>query len=233
VAFSVGSIRKAQNRRRSGTPALPPLGSFDPSLLLQYNQNRRTTENAQQQFDLGQSQAQDDLAIQMQRVSQQQGESQADIATGRQRLTEDHTTALNDLNRNYAVLANKQAEGALKANVASPGLLAQALARRQGNLAADQKPIDTAFQRGLTDSSTAEQRLGEDASSRKADLLLSLSRAYGSGTRGQPLGANTLSLLQTKNDALGGNLDLTGVAYQQAAANGFRFPRRRRRTVLV
>lgn len=228
MAFSLKNIQKAQRRRRGAVPALPPLGSFDPSILLQVGQNRRTAENAQQQFDLGQAQAQDDFGIQTQRLAQQEGNSLADLVTGRQRLSEDRTNALADLGRGYGSLAHRQAEGALRANVQSAGLLAQSLAARKANMAHDQAGVDQSYNRSLADSTTAEQRLRQDVGNRKADLALTLSRAYGSGKGGQPLGTNVLNLLQTKNDALSGNLDLTGVAFQQAAANGYTLPRRRK-----
>lgn len=210
MAFSLASIQKAKKRRTAAAPSLPPLGSYDPSVLLQYQQNKRTADNAQQQFDLGQSQAQDNLAIQLARLGQQETN-----------LGTDRGTALENIGRNYGNLAETQAAGANRANVQSAGLLAQSLAKRQANQGLEQKTVDTSYQRSLADSAN-----------QKADLSLALSRAYGSGKGGQPLGTNTLNLTQTKADALGGNLDLSGVAYQQAAANGFRFPKKKRSLIV-
>lgn len=202
------ALTKARKKRPAKfAPSLPPLGSFDPGVLLQYGANRRGAEDAQAQFDLAQAQAQDDFAIGTGRLGQRRTE-----------LEQDHTTALSDLHRDYGNLAARQNEGALKANVQSAGLLKQALAARLANQQHDQTGLDTSFNRAVT---TNDEQ--------KADLGLNLSRLFGSGRNGNPLGSNTLNLIQTKNNATAGNLDLSQVAYQQAAAAGYRIPRRKTR----
>jgi hypothetical protein len=258
VAFSVASIQKAQKRKQSVAPSLPPLGSYDPSLLLQYGANNRAAQNAQGQYDLGQAQAQDNFGIQTGRVDQSlannltdlgtsKDRSLADLLTNRDRNQQDYTTASQGLDRRYAQLGRVQGEHARQQHIEGGGILAQSLAKRQANRALDQQPLDTSLQRSLADSTTAQSRLGQDyttntgragqaAATSKADLALALARGYGSGTGGNPLGTQTLNLTQTQNDALGGNLDLSGVAYGQAAANGFRFPstpKRKKAPVIV
>ena len=212
MAFSLAAIQKAQKRRRAAVaPSLPPLGSFDPSLLLQYNANARAAQDAQDQYDLGAAQAQDNFGIQTSRIGTQLQQAQQDTA---QRST--------DLAHQYGTLAHQQAQGALQRNVESAGILQQALARRQANSQHDQALIDTAM-----------SRTKQQADWQKSDLALNLARAFGSGRNGQPLGTNTLNLIQTKNNATGGNLDLSQAAYLQAAAAGYSPPRRKPRVPMV
>lgn len=231
MAFSLQSIKKAR-RRVQAAPSLPPLGSYDPSVLLQYGENKRTADDAQSTYDLGKAQAQDDYAIQTGRLGQSLQDSLADILTGKQRNQQDYTTATANLAHQYGAQATQQAEGDLRGNVESAGILARQQAIRQQNQAHDQSGLDTSLQRALADSTTSEARVKQDADNKKADLALALSRAYGSGKKGNPLGTNTLNLTQTKANALAGNLDLSGVAYQQAAANGYRFPKRRKALIV-
>lgn len=255
MGFSVAAIKQAQKRRAQAAPSLPPLGSFDPSILLQYGANKRAASDAQDIFSLSKTQAEDQYGINkgrldtntgqsLQDLATQHSQTLADLLTGRQRNTQDYQRATADLAHNYSILADKQNQGARQANVESAGILGHAADIRAANQSHDQQGLDTPYQRALADSTTAEQRTNaaydtnvqrtnQNAGWQGSDLALALARRFGSGTGGNPLGTDTLNLLQTMNNATSGNLDLSGVAYQQAAANGFRFPTRRKRTVIV
>lgn len=256
---------------------MPPLGSYDPSIFLQRQQNQRTASDAGDTFALGQAQAQDDVGIQLSRLGithDQQlsdlGSSRdrtladlgtnhdrtlADLATSAGRAGEDHSNSLSALTRRYGILANQQGQADRRANVEGPGLLQQQAAIRGRNQAVDQQPIDLAYSRFSQDNAQAGQRANEDfgrlgsrtqedyargvglanqdSNWRSADLSLGLSRDYGSGTNGAPLGSRTLGLIQAQQGAVAGNLDLATVAHQQAAANGYVTPSRRRRRTLI
>jgi hypothetical protein len=278
MAYSLSSIAKAaRSKKRAGGSALPPLGSYDPSIFLQMQQNRRSSDDAGDTFALGQSQAQDDFGIQLGRLHQNhdlavgdlgtsRDRSLSDLATSRDRSVgdlgtaaaragEDHSNSLAALARRYAILGNQQGQADRQAHVESPGLLRQQAAIRSRNQGVDQAPIDLAYSRFSQDNAQAGQRLGEDFTrssgrvgedytrgtsradldeqQREADLSLNLSRAYGSGKNGQPLGSATLNLIQSRNAALGGNLDLATVAHTQAAANGYVTPPRKKRRALI
>lgn len=233
TSFQSALTRARKKKPARFAPSLPPLGSYDPSILMQYGANQRGANDYEDQFALAQAQAQDDFAIQTGRLGENQQQTLADLTTRRTRNLEDYNTSKGDIQRRYGEQAAVQSERAIRSGVQSQGLLAQALARRMENAKRDQTGLDTSLARSQADLATAEQRSTSDFDQRKADLALNLARMFGSGKGGQPLGSNTLQLIQTRNNATAGNLDLSAVAYQQAAANGFRFPRRRRKAAII
>lgn len=249
MAFSVKSIAAAK-RRRAQTPANPPPGTYDPTIDATGRNNQRSYDDTLQNFAIGSQRAKDDLGIALGNIGTSQQNSLSDLSTGhdrsladllsgRDRNAADHQTALADLARNYSMLADKQGQAARQANVESGGILAQALAKRQANQAHDQAPIDTAFNRSLADSTTAEQRIGQDyatntgrvnqgATNQSDAVKLAFDRAYGAN------GDQALNVSRAGRNLVAGNLDLSNQRWYQAAAMGYSpVQQRRRKQVIV
>lgn len=244
MAFTISAIAKAKRKRRAA-PADPPFGTYDPQLDATGRSNQRGYDDYRQDYQIGSTRGQDDLLIALGQNTRGTQNELADLTTGRDRsladllrnrgrATEDHTTALGDLDRSYATLANRQGQNARRAHVEGPGIMAQALAKRTENRALDQKPIDTSFNRYLEDSKTSQGRIGEDfargtsrvneaSQENQAALNLGFDRLWGS------TGTNTLGLARAGRDVEAGNLDLSQQRWWQAAAAGYSPPRRRRR----
>lgn len=87
-----------------------------------------------------------------------------DLLTSRTRGTEDYGVNIAGVERQFHQLAGRQAQSAAAAGVAAGGPLLQALQKRTENEALTRKPIDTGYDRFMSDSSLAESRLGEDKS---------------------------------------------------------------------
>lgn len=186
------------------------MGTYDPTLDAQGRGLQRSYDDLLQNFNIDKTRATDDLKLAL-----------ADTATSQQRLNQDHATALANINRNYGDLAVRQAEGALKANVESPGLLARALARRQANARLDTQGVDTSFNRAT-----------EDTTKHTDALKLAFDRAFG------PSGDNVVNLSRAGRDLVAGQSDLNAQRWYAATANGYvpapRIPRRKtRRQVIV
>jgi hypothetical protein len=113
------------------------------------------------------------------RTNQSAQRSLDDLLKTRDRSTADYGTSLTNLQRNYDILGSNQNANIRKAGVASGGAIQQAADKRTANQALDKAPIDTAYNRALEDSTTAQTRLGEDKTSALTDLLTTRDRGTG------------------------------------------------------
>lgn len=184
----------ASKGQTTGTAA-PPLGYYDPNLDAQQRAETRGFENTSDDIGTALARAGVDLAATTARygtdttragedyasgvaaTERGAGRSLSDLILARGRTGEDYKTTLANLQRSYDTLANTQGEGARKAGAeATGGVYAQAARKRAANQALDKAPIDTAYQRFMADSTTSENRLGEDKATSLADLLRGYNR---------------------------------------------------------
>jgi hypothetical protein len=86
----------------------------------------------------------------------------ADIGTQRGYATEDHSRAIQMLQRSYQQLGSQQGQQARVMGVSGGGALLQAARKRAENQAIDQQPIDTGFNRQIAGLDTQQGRLNED-----------------------------------------------------------------------
>jgi hypothetical protein len=169
------------------TPYRPPpvpTGSYDPALDAQLGQANRglgdtrqdiETANARDTVDYGLGQ--DSINLGYGRTTQDlnttYGRTTEDLKTGYGRTNADldtaysrdqlaHGTALQNLTRQYGILAGQQGEQANAAGVIGGGALLAAAAKRKENQAFDRKPIDTAWQQQQQDISRTRWRAGQD-----------------------------------------------------------------------
>lgn len=228
-SFSPGMQRRYVNRYgrppRGFTPfkqpTSPPVGTFDPALDQQYRASQRGFNDLFAQInqdpnagDLGVQpmRAQDDYQLQLGRLGEQYGNTSADIATSRAREGENYGQAIGTLDRNYAQLANRQAQAANQAGVVSGGALAQALAKRRANRVIEQQPIDTQHQRTLADLGTQQQRLDAGYGEQRGDLGLTLQRQDEDWTT---------QLANARRELTQFGLDTNESKFAQAAQAGF------------
>lgn len=237
VASSFQAAFQKAKRKRLPAPASPPPGTYNPQYDAQARAQQRQYDDLLQNFGIGKTRAQNDLTLALGNLNQSQQNALSDLGTSHDRnlqdlttnqqyAAQDHATALDALNRNYATLAGRQAEGAIRSGVESAGILAQAIARRNANKANDQAPIDTAYGRQQAAATTAENRINQDyttnvgrtqqdAQQRQDALKLAFDRAFG------PSGDNVLQIARAGRDLTAGNLDLTSQKWYDATANGY------------
>lgn len=118
----------------------------------------------------------EDLQSQSESLTRGFGRSFADLLSDRQRGQEDYGTSIQGLDRNYQRLGDSQTQAARSAGIVRGGALAASQNRRDSNKAIDRQPIDTGFQRFLSDSTLSEQRLREDQAAAQQALARSASR---------------------------------------------------------
>jgi hypothetical protein len=198
---------KANVAAQKAKPAAPgkpivPTGTYDPNLDAQLYASRRglqdlvglsydqasntyggdigkALERGSSDFIRQTGQLKEDYDTGVGRTEQGYQRSLSDLLTSRARGGEDYRTTLANLQRNYDILGTNQSAAARKAGVASGGAFAQSAQKRAANQALEKAPIDTAYQRALTDSQTAQTRLGEDRQNTLADLMRQWSRGTG------------------------------------------------------
>jgi hypothetical protein len=189
-----------------GKPYVPP-GSYDPNLDAQLRASGRGLKDligigtspdtyggdigkALERGDIDYTQAQQyadqDYATGQQRTEQGYQRNLSDLLTARERGGQDYQGNIGTLQRNYGNLATSQAQAQRKAGVfPAGGAIAQAARKRSANLQIERAPIDTAYQRAVTDSQQSEQRLGEDKANTLSDLLSGYTRQKGQLGTGQ------------------------------------------------
>lgn len=225
--------RRSRTRRPYAGLPRPPAGTYDPSIdateraaVRGYGDlsrdTRRAGTRAQNDFNIGLedigrvrdygiadltrtgARTGEDIAQQGGEIAQNYERGFADIGQQRTRATEDHSSALANLQRRYQLLGNSQSQAANAAGLGRGGALQQALRKRTANQALDQQPIDQGFNRQIDDLKTAETRLGENRDQAVAMLDRSRTRAgedlstqgfrltqqYGSGESRYQAGSN-------------------------------------------
>lgn len=189
-----------------GKPYVPP-STYDPNLDAQLRASARglkdligvgkspdtyggdigkALERGSDDYTLAKQAADLDYATGQQRTEQGYQRNLSDLLTARERGGQDYTSNIGTLQRNYGNLATSQAQAQRKAGVLpGGGAIAQAARKRDANLQIERAPIDTAYQRAVTDSQQTEQRLGEDKASTLSDLLTGHIRQTGQLRTGQ------------------------------------------------
>jgi hypothetical protein len=206
-------------RDAKGRVTDPPPGTYDPNLDAQEHAETRAygntiddvaTQRLYGGIDLGIATDQagtqktrnlEDYNAQTGALNTSSGRSLSDLLLGRTRTGEDYNTNLAALDRQYQQLGSSQDQAARKAGAeATGGAFAQSARKRAANEAIDKAPIDTAYQRYVTDSQTNQNRLGEDTATGLADLM----RGYKRGDQDvdSSLGQTSLNY-QRSMDALG------------------------------
>lgn len=221
-------------------PVNPPPGTYDPSIDAQVRATGRGYEYMQEDFPVNKARAQDDYLTATQNdqtdyqnalgdLTQTHDRSLSDLLMGRTRGTEDYNASIAGLDRSYQRLGGRQAQSAAAAGVSGGGALAQALAKRTANEATDRAPIDTNYNRFLSDSQTQEGRANQEfitGSSRLKDQLdrrlgalsLGLDRSYGE------TGDQTVALGRAGNENIQYGIDATAARWGQAAQTGYTAP---------
>lgn len=175
------------------TPALPPLGYFDPAITSQADATHRgygylqddtatgDTRNltdyllAKAGIDRGSTRGLEDIATQQSNEDVSYGRGKQDLLTSLARGEGDHNTAIANLVRSYQRRGAQQQQGAAARGVLGGSALAQAAAKRQLRQGEDQAPIDQSFMRFRDDNQQAQNRSFE---SHQANLAL-LDRSRG------------------------------------------------------
>jgi hypothetical protein len=136
----------------------------------------------------------------------------ADIGTQRGYATEDHSRAIQMLQRSYQQLGSQQGQQARVMGVSGGGALLQAARKRAENQAIDQQPIDTGFNRQIAGLDTQQGRLNEDTATGIARLGVTTQR----GIEDRNTGVTRVGREQV---FLGSDTDRAKVA--QATASGW------------
>jgi hypothetical protein len=245
-------------------PVNPPPGTYDPAIDAQVRAAQRGYGDLGQDYTVGKTRAQDDYLTASQNdqtdyrnalgdltqthdhslsdLTQSHDRSLSDLLLGRTRGTEDYRTNLSTLARNYQNLGNAQGGTITQAagGTFQGGALLQALQKRQANEAIDRAPIDTGYNRFLSDSQTQEGRVNQDfttgssrlnedlatGSSRLQDelnrqlgaLSLGLDRKYGDQ------GDLTVDLARAGRENTAYGIDATASRWGQAAGTGYTAP---------
>jgi hypothetical protein len=235
----VHTISKAQHEKnvaeqQANTRVLkPPPGTYDVGLDQQERASQRGLTDLIQDVAQGKERLSTDLGLGLTdigtqrnrlgedyttgvgQVEQSYGRSLADLLTARKQGGEDYNANVGNLQRSYDRLGVQQGETARKAGALSTGgAFAQADRKRAENQALDRAPIDTAFQRFNEASALSESRLGEDKQTSLNDLL----RGFTRGNQDLDTGTGQLGLNYNRSFE-----DLTGQqtrAEREAAAFG-------------
>jgi hypothetical protein len=95
-------------------------------------------------------------------IERNYGRDTADLATARSNEGVDYGRNVEALTRNYQQLGRQQGEQARKYGVTSGGIALLSAAKRAENQGLEQRDLDTAHQRNVTQFDTTGNRLGED-----------------------------------------------------------------------
>jgi hypothetical protein len=246
---------KAKAKKPAVRPIRPPTGTYDPTLDAQERASQRGLGDLVE--DIGAKagtqavRAQSDLITQTQDLARQRAEMAGDAAQQRTQIgqsysrnlsdllqargytTQDYKTGLENLQRSYQQLGDTQAQAGNQRGLAG-GFTAQAARKRAANQAIDKAPIDTNFQRAMTESRTAQTRLAQDEQSSLGDLLKqsyrssqAIDRAGGQLSQGYTRGtqdrATQLERARRENTAFG--LDVAAQRRYQAGSAGWSPPK--------
>jgi len=154
-------------------PPTPPAGSYDPALDAQLAAARRGLSDLQGQIGTQQARDVTDYASQLEQIGRQTDYNEADLSKSwlrgrediyrdRARGGEDYQRNVQMLTRRYDQLGRNQLQATNAAGVIRGGALLQSAAKRSENQALERQPLDTNYNRFMTDSSQAESRLGAD-----------------------------------------------------------------------
>ena len=221
---------------QSTIPGGPPPGTYDPQLDSQLRASdrgidafrqdtRRAGVRAVEDYKI----AQEDAAIARTRgrrdlgtalkstwedymtaggdIGREYDRSMFDVGTQRTRTNEDYGRAVQTQERNYGILGSRQGQAAQAAGVAGGGALAQAAAKRAGNMAFERQDMDTSLGRTLKDLDLSETRLGENRDRSLSGLNTSTTRALEANqTQGRRLEQDFNRLLGPQGSPQSGRL---------------------------
>lgn len=156
--------------------ALPPEGTYDPTLDANYGAAARGFGDLQQDTERANTRAGNDLTLGLGAIDQSKGYSLADNLRSRERTVQDYGTATTALGKRYSDLGSRQAESAQQAGAVGGGALADALLKRTANQGVDQAGLDTTKNRTLADLLTSDQRITQSAADRGGALTLDYNR---------------------------------------------------------
>jgi hypothetical protein len=223
-------------------PVNPPPGTYDPDIDAKVRAVQRGYQQMSEDYPVGKTRAQDDYltATQNDQTDYQNAlgdlttthdRSLSDLLLGRTRGTEDYNTSLTNLDRNYQNLGNAQGGTITQAagGTVQGGALLQALQKRQANEAIDRAPIDTNYNRFLSDSQTQEGRVNQDFTTGSSRLKDQLDRQLGALSLGLERtwgekGDQTVALGRAGNENIQYGIDATAARWGQAAGTGYTAP---------
>jgi hypothetical protein len=202
-----------------GKPYVPP-SSYDPNLDAQLRASGRglkdligtgkspntyggdigkALERGDIDYTLVRGATDQDYATGQARTEQGYQRNLSDLLTARERGGQDYQSNIGTLQRNYANLATSQAQAQRKAGaLPGGGVIAQAARKRDANQQIERAPIDTAYQRAVSDSQLGEQRLGQDRQNTLSDLLTNHERQTGQLERTQTRSVEDLATQATR-----------------------------------
>src|SRR3954463_8562660 len=221
-------------------PVNPPPGTYDPAIDAQVRAAQRGYGDLGQDYTVGKTRAQDDYLTAtgydqadyqnaLGDLTQTHDRSLSDLLLGRSRGAEDYNSSIAGLDRSYQRLGGRQAQSAAAAGVSGGGALAQALAKRTANEAIDRAPIDTNYNRFLSDSQTQEGRVNQDFATGSSRLQDQLNRQLGAASLGLDRtygdqGDETVKLARAGRENTAFGIDATASRWGQAAQTGYTAP---------
>jgi hypothetical protein len=157
------------------TPYSPPpipSGYYDPALDAQRDAASRGLLNTEQDIGLAGRRGAEDYGLDpndptygysaVGTIERNYGRDTADLATARSNEGVDYGRNVEKLTRSYQQLGRQQGEQARKYGVTSGGIALLSAAKRAENQGLEQRDLDTAHQRNVTQFDTTGNRLGED-----------------------------------------------------------------------
>ena len=158
---------------------------YDPALDAQLAAVQRGLFDTQQDIQTQGNRLTEDYGIGVANAKQSYDYGIQDLGTARTRTGEDYQRQLASLQRSYDRLGRQQSWRARGMNIMSGGTLLAAARRRAANQAWDRQPIDTGFQRANQDFDTRQSRLTQSYNQQVAQLGLGLTRGQADlGTQG-------------------------------------------------
>lgn len=193
-------------------PAVPPWGTYDPTLDANLGAATRGFNDLTADTERQNTRSANDLTLGIDAVNQQKGYSLADNLRTRERTNADYGTATTALGKRYSDLGNAQAQGAQQAGVVGGGALADALLKRTANQGVDQAGLDTTRNRTLADLLTSDNRIGQAATDKIGGLTLD----YNRGVEDR----NQVALPRASRELTQFGIDTTAQKGYQASSSG-------------
>jgi hypothetical protein len=160
------------------TPPPPPTGSYDPSLNQQLGASQRGIEDLRQDVATGNLRAGVDYGLDRDDILRSRGRGYADLDRSSHYAAEDLNSQTAALQRSYAQLQRRQAEGSRASGVLSQGLALQAAQKRAENYAIDRAPMVESWRRAQTQNQISRDRLTEDTDQGLGRLDLGYQRGW-------------------------------------------------------
>lgn len=154
----------------------PPPDRYDPALDFQLAAGERGLGDTVTDAATAGRRGVEDYGFQRGDLERTQSRGLEDIGLQKGWAGEDHQRAIDMLTRNYGNLATQQGGQARLMGASGGGALLQAQRKRTSNMAIDQQPIDTQFNRTMTGLNTQTDRLNEDTGTGIARLGVNLER---------------------------------------------------------